>query len=65
MNDFAASMQRRIEAVDKGLNPDQVGAARSASGFAIGLRAMRLALGRVFARFFLPYQPDPSRGGLR
>jgi hypothetical protein len=60
MSDFAASMQRRIEAADKGLDPDQVGAARSASGFAIGLRAMRLALARVFARFFLPYQPNPS-----
>jgi len=59
MSDFATSMQRRIEAVDKGLDPDRVGAARPASGFAIGLRAMRLALGRVFARFFLPYQPDP------
>jgi carbon monoxide dehydrogenase subunit G len=60
MSDFAASMQRRIEAASKGLDPDQVGAARSASGFAIGLRAMRLALARVFARFFLPYQPNPS-----
>jgi carbon monoxide dehydrogenase subunit G len=60
MSDFAAGMQRRIEAIDKGLNLDQVGAVRSASGFAIGLRAMRLALARVFARFFLPYQPNPS-----
>jgi carbon monoxide dehydrogenase subunit G len=59
MSDFATSMQRRIEAVDKGLDPDRVGAARPASGFAIGLRAMRLALGRLFARFFLPYQPNP------
>ena len=24
------------------------------------LRAMRLALARVFRRFFLPYQPNPS-----
>ena len=60
MSDFAASMQRRIEAASKGLDPDQVGAARSASGFAIGLRAMRLALARVFARFFLPYRTNPS-----
>jgi carbon monoxide dehydrogenase subunit G len=60
MRDFAASMQRRIDAVSKGLNPDQVGPVASASGLAIGLRALRLALGRVFARFFLPYQPDPS-----
>ena len=60
MSDFAANLQRRIDAADKGLNPDEVGAARPASGFAIGLRALRLALGRVFARFFLPYQPNPS-----
>jgi carbon monoxide dehydrogenase subunit G len=65
MSDFAANMQRRIEAASRGVNPDQVGAAKSASGFAIGLRAMRLALARVFARFFLPYQPSPSRGGPR
>jgi len=57
MSDFAANLQRRIDAADKGLNPDEVGAARPASGFAIGLRALRLALGRVFARFFLPYRP--------
>lgn len=60
VKDFAANMQRRIDATSRGLNPDQVGAAQSASGFAIGLRAMRLALARVFARFFLPYQPNPS-----
>jgi carbon monoxide dehydrogenase subunit G len=60
MSDFAANMQRRIEAANKGLDPDQVGAVKSASGFAIGLRAMRLALARVFARFFLPYRPNPT-----
>ena len=47
-------------AIDRGLSPDQVGEPRAASGFAIGLRAMRLALGRVLRRFFLPYQPNPS-----
>ena len=60
MRDFATQMQSRIEAIDKGLSPDQVGRAKSASGFSIGLRAMRLALARVFRRFFLPYQPNPS-----
>src|SRR5262245_3435329 len=58
MRDFAARMQARIEAIGKGLNPDQVGTPKSASGFSIGLRAMRLALGRVFARFFLPYRAE-------
>jgi carbon monoxide dehydrogenase subunit G len=57
MRDFATNMQNRIDAIDRGLSPDQVASARSASGFAIALRAVRLALGRVFARFFLPYRP--------
>jgi carbon monoxide dehydrogenase subunit G len=57
MRDFATNMQTRIAAIDRGVNPDQVGSTRSASGFAIGLRAIRLALGRVLRRFFLPYRP--------
>ena len=60
MRDFADTMQRRMAAIDRGVSPDQVERARSASGFAIGLRAMRLALARVFARFFLPYRTNPS-----
>ena len=42
------------------MSADQVGDRRAASGFAIGLRAARMALMRVFRRFFLPYQPHPS-----
>jgi carbon monoxide dehydrogenase subunit G len=58
MRDFASSMQSRIDAISRGLSPDQVAAStKTASGFAIGLAAMRLALGRVLRRFFLPYQP--------
>ena len=60
MRDFASNMQNRMNAVDRGLSPDQAGTARAASGFGIALRAMRLALGRVLRRFFLPYQPSPS-----
>ncbi|GAA1796209.1 SRPBCC family protein [Planosporangium flavigriseum] len=60
MRDFATNMQTRIDAIDRGLSPDQVDSAKSASGFAIALRAMRMALGRVLRRFFLPYQPNPS-----
>jgi carbon monoxide dehydrogenase subunit G len=60
MRDFAANMQTRIDALNRGLKPDQLGNASSASGFAIGLRALRMALGRVLRRFFLPYQPNPS-----
>jgi len=60
MRDFATNMQTRIDAMARGIALDKVGSS-SASGFAIGLRAARLALGRVFRRFFLPYQPNPSR----
>jgi hypothetical protein len=51
-------MQQRIGALDRGESLD-AGAA-SASGFSIGLQAARLALMRVFRRFFLPYQPARS-----
>jgi carbon monoxide dehydrogenase subunit G len=57
MRDFATNMQTRIDAIDRGLSPDQVGSASTASGFTIALRALRMALGRVLRRFFLPYQP--------
>jgi carbon monoxide dehydrogenase subunit G len=60
MRDFATNMQSRIDAIERGLSPDQVGAGGSASGFAIGLRALRMALGRVLRRFLLPYRPNPS-----
>jgi hypothetical protein len=60
MRDFAASMQARISAIDRGLSPDRVTSARPASGLRIGLRAMWLALRRVARRFFLPYQPNPT-----
>jgi uncharacterized protein len=57
MRDFAGNMQNRITAIDRGISPDEVGAARPASGLAIGGRAAWMALGRVARRFFLPYQP--------
>jgi carbon monoxide dehydrogenase subunit G len=60
MSDFAKNMQNRIGALDRGLSPDQIAAAAPASGLAIGLRAARMALRRVFGRFFLPYQPTPN-----
>jgi hypothetical protein len=58
MRDFAATMRRRIDAVDKGLSPDQVTTGSAAGGLTIAVRAMRMALARVARRFFLPYQPD-------
>jgi carbon monoxide dehydrogenase subunit G len=60
MRDFSANLARRIDAADRGVSPDQVASASPASGFALGLRAARMALARVFRRFFLPYQANPS-----
>ncbi len=56
MGQFAGNMQQRIGALERGESLEGVGTA-SASGFAIGLQATRMALMRVFRRFFLPYQP--------
>ena len=55
MRDFAANMQARIGAIEQGRDPDAVGGAQAASGFAIALRAMRMGLQRVLRRFFRPY----------
>jgi uncharacterized protein len=65
MRDFSANMQDRIERLEKrageagGESAEQIAAASTtpASGFTLGLRAARMALSRVFRRFFLPYQP--------
>ncbi len=58
MRDFSANMQDRIARIDRGESADQLAAtaATPASGFALGLRAARMALTRVFRRFFVPYQ---------
>jgi carbon monoxide dehydrogenase subunit G len=60
MRDFATNMQNRINAMDRGVSPDQVSGAAPAGGLGIGLRAAWMALKRVARRFFLPYQPNPS-----
>ena len=59
MRDFSVNLARAIDAADRGESPAAAVAA-PASGFALGLRAARMALMRVFRRFFLPYQPSPS-----
>jgi uncharacterized protein len=58
MNDFAANMQDRIGRLERGESAEQIAAASAAParGFALGVRAARMALARVFRRFFLPYQ---------
>ncbi|HEY7047993.1 MAG TPA: SRPBCC family protein [Jatrophihabitantaceae bacterium] len=58
MRDFANNLQRRITAIDRGEKPAHAAAA-PASGVGVALRAMRMALMRVFRRFFLPYRPAP------
>ena len=63
MRDFAVNMQDRIERLERGESAEQIAAAgsgSSVSGVTIALRATRMALTRVFRRFFLPYQPAAS-----
>jgi hypothetical protein len=60
MRDFSANMQDRIERLERGESAEQIAAAaggNSARGFSLAMRAARMALTRVFRRFFLPYQP--------
>ena len=58
MRDFAVNMQDRIERLERGETLEQADTAggNSVGGFALAMRAARLALSRVFRRFFLPYQ---------
>lgn len=59
LKDFATNAEARLDAIAAGRNPDDVSVTSSApSGFAIGIRAARMALYRVYRRFFLPYSPD-------
>lgn len=60
LKDFATNAEARLDAIAAGRNPDEVGQAASSSpsGLAIGLRAARMALARVYRRFFLPYSPE-------
>lgn len=55
MKSFAECLQHNIDQQGRGGTATAVRAAAPASGFAIGVRAAVLALKRVFARFFLPY----------
>src|SRR5215472_7993031 len=55
MRDFAVNLQNQIARAERGeaLAP---AAAAPARGLTLGLRAALMALGRVFRRFFAPYQ---------
>jgi uncharacterized protein len=59
MRDFSVNMQDRINRINRGESAEQIAAATAspARGFTLGLRAARMALTRVFRRFFAPYQP--------
>ena len=54
MRDFSANLARQISAAEQGQSGPA--AAAPAGGLTIGLRAMLMALRRVFRRFFVPYQ---------
>lgn len=55
IDQFRSNMTAKLTALEQGVEYDP-GRARPASGFAIGLRALWLALARVARRFFLPYR---------
>jgi uncharacterized protein len=56
MRDFSANLAAAIAARERGEDPAAATARREASGLAIGLAAARMALMRVFRRFFVPYR---------
>ena len=60
MKDFATNMQARITAIEEGRSPDEVATAAPASGLGVAFAALRMALARVFRRFFIPYRPEPT-----
>ena len=59
MRKFATNMQDRLSAGARGESTEHVGSA-PASGLSVGFAALRLALLRVFRRFFLPYRPSAN-----
>ncbi len=56
LDEFAANMKGQLAALERGVEFTP-GASSQASGLAIGLRAVWMALARVARRFFLPYKP--------
>jgi len=54
LDEFVSNMSAKLIALEAGVE-HKAGQAKSASGFAIGFRALRLALARVARRFFMPY----------
>jgi len=61
VNQTAGSMQARMKAISLGLDPNTVGGPKAASGIEIAMTVVKRAAARIFARFFLPYQPVARR----
>ena len=61
VNQTAGSMQARMKAIEMGLDPNTVGGPKAASGVAIAMTVVKKSATRIFARFFLPYQPVARR----
>jgi hypothetical protein len=61
VNQTAGSMQARMKAISMGLDPNTVGGPKAASGIEIAMTVVKRAAARIFARFFLPYQPVARR----
>jgi uncharacterized protein len=55
MREFSANLRDRIARIDRGESVSMTSVA-PARGFSLALRAARMALARVFRRFFVPYQ---------
>jgi len=60
MGEFSSTMQDRITRAERGETVDTTSSASPAGGFRFARKAVLLALSRVFRRFFLPYQPNPT-----
>jgi uncharacterized protein len=60
LDEFGSNVQSRLDAIERGLDPDTAATAKPASGMTFAMRATRMALARVGRRFFLPYRPEPT-----
>jgi len=57
----ATSMKARMKAISMGLDPNSVGGPKAASGIQIGINVAKRAVGRVYSRLIMPYEPVPRR----
>ncbi|MEX2324153.1 MAG: SRPBCC family protein [Nitriliruptoraceae bacterium] len=61
LDQFGTNLQARLDAIASGADPDVATAAKPASGTSFAMQATRRGLARTFRRFFLPYEPQPTR----